>query len=45
MLTKSHPAEAEVLLKEAQEDVVKKWKDYERMAAFTPDETNGKEKV
>jgi pyruvate-ferredoxin/flavodoxin oxidoreductase len=44
MLTKSHPKEAEVLMKEAQEDVVKKWKDYERMAAYAPDGSNGKEK-
>ncbi len=44
MLTKSHPKEAEVLMKEAQEDVVKKWKDYERIAAYTPDGSNGKEK-
>ena len=43
MLTKSHPKEAEVLIKEAQEDVVKKWKDYERMAAYTPDGSNGNE--
>ncbi len=32
MLTKSHPAEAEELIKEAQNDVVTKWKLYEKMA-------------
>lgn len=32
MLTKSHPKEAEILIKEAQEDVVVKWKQYEKMA-------------
>jgi pyruvate-ferredoxin/flavodoxin oxidoreductase len=44
MLTKSHPKEAEVLIKEAQEDVVNRWKEYERIAAYTPDGSNGKEK-
>ncbi len=44
MLTKSHPKEAEILMKEAQEDVVRKWKDYERMASYAPDDSNGKEK-
>ena len=39
MLTKSHPTEAAVLIKEAQEDVVKKWKDYERMAAYEPEKS------
>jgi len=37
MLTKSHPAEAAVLMKEAQEDVVRKWKEYERFAAYEPE--------
>jgi pyruvate-ferredoxin/flavodoxin oxidoreductase len=32
MLTKSHPKEAEILMKEAQNDVVVKWKMYEKMA-------------
>ncbi|MFC2135533.1 pyruvate:ferredoxin (flavodoxin) oxidoreductase [Bacteroidota bacterium] len=34
MLTKSHPEEAKKLLKYAQEDVYKRWKLYEGMAAF-----------
>ncbi|KUO62360.1 pyruvate-flavodoxin oxidoreductase [bacterium BRH_c32] len=34
MLTKSHPEEAKVLLKLAQEDVLKRWKLYEQMASF-----------
>ncbi len=38
MLTQSDPAEAERLLKMAQEDVNKRWKQYEQMAA----QTNGK---
>ncbi len=38
MLTQSDPAEAERLLKTAQEDVNKRWKQYEQMAA----QTNGK---
>ncbi|GMU86559.1 MAG: pyruvate-flavodoxin oxidoreductase [Ignavibacteriales bacterium] len=33
MLTKSHPQVAEDLMKQAQEDVVRKWKFYEEMAA------------
>jgi pyruvate-ferredoxin/flavodoxin oxidoreductase len=43
MLTKSHPQHAEELIKEAQEDVIKKWKDYERIAAYDPakEETSG----
>ena len=32
MLTKSHPKEAEELIKEAQKDVEKKWKVYEQLA-------------
>ena len=32
MLTKSHPKEAEQLMKEAQQDVVDKWKQYEHLA-------------
>ena len=39
MLTKSHPTEAAVLIKEAQEDVVRKWKEYERFAAYEPEKT------
>jgi pyruvate-ferredoxin/flavodoxin oxidoreductase len=39
MLTKSHPEHAEVLIKEAQEDVIKKWKDYERIAAYEPEKS------
>jgi pyruvate-ferredoxin/flavodoxin oxidoreductase len=34
MLTKSHPEEAKVLLKLAQEDVLKRWNLYEQMASF-----------
>ena len=37
MLTKSHPAEAAELIKEAQEDVVKKCHQYERLAAYEPE--------
>jgi len=39
MLTKSHPQHAEELIKEAQEDVIKKWKDYERFAAYDPEKS------
>lgn len=39
MLTKSHPQHAEELIKEAQEDVIKKWKDYERIAFYQPEKT------
>jgi pyruvate-ferredoxin/flavodoxin oxidoreductase len=39
MLTKSHPKNAELLIKEAQDDVTTKWKDYERMAAWDPEKT------
>ncbi|NWF51273.1 MAG: pyruvate:ferredoxin (flavodoxin) oxidoreductase [Ignavibacteriaceae bacterium] len=38
MLTKSHPQAAEVLIKEAQNDVIERWKDYERMASYNPQE-------
>jgi pyruvate-ferredoxin/flavodoxin oxidoreductase len=38
MLTKSHPQIAEDLMKTAQEDVVTKWKNYEKLAAGNPDE-------
>jgi pyruvate-ferredoxin/flavodoxin oxidoreductase len=38
MLTKSHPQAAEVLIKEAQNDVTERWKDYERMASYNPQE-------
>jgi len=34
MLTKSHPKEAKELLISAQEEVLKRWKLYEQMAAF-----------
>lgn len=34
MLTKSHPKEAKELLSAAQEEVMKRWKLYEQMAAF-----------
>jgi len=34
MLTKSHPELAEKLMKEAQEDVVTTWKEYERLASY-----------
>jgi len=37
MLTKSHPEVAKALMEYAQEDVVKRWKAYERMAAATVD--------
>ncbi|MBK7500075.1 MAG: pyruvate:ferredoxin (flavodoxin) oxidoreductase [Ignavibacteriales bacterium] len=37
MLTKSHPAEAAALMIEAQADVVRKWKEYERFAAYEPE--------
>jgi pyruvate-ferredoxin/flavodoxin oxidoreductase len=33
MLTKSHPAEAKVLWRKAQEDVNARWRMYQRMAA------------
>ncbi len=36
MLTKSHPDEAALLIKEAQNDVLIRWKEYERIAAFEP---------
>lgn len=36
MLTKSHPKEAEELMKEAQEDVTTRYKEYERLAAWDP---------
>jgi hypothetical protein len=39
MLTKSHPQLAEQLIKEAQEDVIKKWKEYERIASYEPAKT------
>jgi pyruvate-ferredoxin/flavodoxin oxidoreductase len=37
MLTKSHPERAKMLIEEAQEDVEKRWKEYERLASFKPD--------
>lgn len=39
MLTKSHPQEAEKLIKEAQEDVVTRWKLYEKMAEDSKPDT------
>ncbi|HEY6434998.1 MAG TPA: pyruvate:ferredoxin (flavodoxin) oxidoreductase, partial [Ignavibacteriaceae bacterium] len=41
MLTKSHPKIAEKLMKEAQEDVTTRWKEYQRLASWDP----GKEKT
>lgn len=43
MLTKSHPQLAEKLITEAQDDVIRKWKEYERLAAYDPakEETSG----
>jgi pyruvate-ferredoxin/flavodoxin oxidoreductase len=41
MLTKSHPEEAARLMEEAQKDVVEKWKTYEQLASFNPE--NGKD--
>ena len=41
MLTKSHPKIAEQLMKEAQEDVTTRWKEYQRLAAWDP----GKDKA
>ncbi len=37
MLTKSHPVEAARLMEEAQKDVVDKWKTYEQLASFNPE--------
>jgi pyruvate-ferredoxin/flavodoxin oxidoreductase len=39
MLTKSHPTEAAALMIEAQADVVRKWKEYERFAAYEPEKS------
>ena len=39
MLTKSHPTEAAVMIKEAQADVVRRWKEYERLAAYAPEKS------
>jgi pyruvate-ferredoxin/flavodoxin oxidoreductase len=39
MLTKSHPKNAELLMKEAQDDVTRVWKDYERMASWDPEKS------
>jgi pyruvate-ferredoxin/flavodoxin oxidoreductase len=44
MLTKSHPKQAEELIKEAQEDVTRTWKDYERLAAYEPEKNEEQEK-
>ncbi len=45
MLTKSHPQEAKVLLKRAQENVLKKWKHYEQLAGhdYSSNENSKKE--
>ncbi len=43
MLTKSHPKEAAELLIMAQEDVLKRWKIYEQMAAFDYSKKDGEE--
>ena len=40
MLTKSHPKIADQLMKEAQEDVTTRWKEYQRLASWDPE--NGK---
>jgi pyruvate-ferredoxin/flavodoxin oxidoreductase len=39
MLTKSHPDLAEKLIKEAQEDVVSTWEQYERLASYEPEKS------
>ena len=39
MLTKSHPTEAAVMIKEAQQDIIRKWKEYERLAAYVPEKS------
>ncbi len=39
MLTKSHPEQAQKLIKEAQEDVTQRWKMYEKMAEDSKPET------
>jgi pyruvate-ferredoxin/flavodoxin oxidoreductase len=39
MLTKSHPKIAEQLIKEAQEDVTSRWKEYERLASWEPEKS------
>ncbi len=39
MLTKSHPTEAAVMIKEAQQDVIRRWKEYERLAAYVPEKS------
>jgi pyruvate-ferredoxin/flavodoxin oxidoreductase len=39
MLTKSHPTEAAVMIKEAQADVLRRWKEYERLAAYVPEKS------
>ena len=36
MLTKSHPKIADQLMKEAQEDVTTRWKEYQRLASWDP---------
>jgi pyruvate-ferredoxin/flavodoxin oxidoreductase len=43
MLTKSHPQHAAELLTKAQEEVTKRWKIYEQMAAFDYSKDSGKE--
>jgi len=36
VLQKSHPEIAEKLMKEAQEDVTTRWKEYQRLASWDP---------
>lgn len=45
MLTKSHPKEAQELLKAAQEEVLSRWKLYEQMASFDYSEKTNNEKT
>ncbi|HRN25940.1 MAG: pyruvate:ferredoxin (flavodoxin) oxidoreductase [Ignavibacteriaceae bacterium] len=39
MLTKSHPTEAAAMIKEAQQDIIRRWKEYERLAAYVPEKS------
>jgi pyruvate-ferredoxin/flavodoxin oxidoreductase len=43
MLTKSHPKIAEQLMREAQEDVTTRWKEYQRLAAWDPENEKANE--
>jgi pyruvate-ferredoxin/flavodoxin oxidoreductase len=40
MLTKSHPQIADDLMKSAQQDVIERWKTYEKLASGNPNESN-----